>query len=177
MNPATSFVATSKIASSSSRAPPLPRECTFPESDWRVLAAFWYPVAFSYEVNEKPHAVRLLDERVVVYRLSDGSVAAARDICYHRGVPLSLGYVEGDEIICKYHGLHWDHVYSNQAFTHKLNEYGIVHEAEEYSGTWSKEANWGADGRVALDVPPVFSTASRLLKARPDRSPRIKSSP
>jgi enterochelin esterase-like enzyme len=50
----------------------------------------------------------------------------------------------------------WDHVYSNQAFTHKLNEYGIVHEAEEYNGTWSKEPNWSADGRVATDVLPFF---------------------
>src|SRR5262249_40709082 len=27
-----------------------------------------------------------------------------------------------------------DHIYSNQALTHKLNEFGIVHEAEEYNG-------------------------------------------
>jgi hypothetical protein len=25
----------------------LPRGCTFTESDWRALAPFWYPVAFS----------------------------------------------------------------------------------------------------------------------------------
>jgi vanillate O-demethylase monooxygenase subunit len=45
---------------------------------------------------------------VVLYRISDGSIVAARDICYHRGVPLSLGHVEGDEIVCKYHGLRYD---------------------------------------------------------------------
>jgi len=86
----------------------LPRGCTFSESDWRVLAPFWYPVAFSHEITDRPHAVTLLDERVVVYRLSDGSLSAARDICPHRGVPLSLGHVEGNEIICKYHGLRYD---------------------------------------------------------------------
>ncbi len=58
-------------------------------------------------MNE-PYAATLLDERVVIYRLSDGSLAAARDICQHRGVPLSLGHVEGDEIICKYHGLRYN---------------------------------------------------------------------
>jgi len=47
------------------------------------LAPFWRPVAFSHEITDKPYAARLLDERVVVYRLSDGSVSAARDICYH----------------------------------------------------------------------------------------------
>ena len=73
--------------SESLHARDLPRGCTFSESDWRVLAAFWYPVAFSHEITGRPHAVTLLDERVVVYRLSDGSLFAARDICHHRGVP------------------------------------------------------------------------------------------
>jgi hypothetical protein len=48
-----------------------------------------------------------------------------------------------------------DHVYSNQAFTHKLNEYGIAHEAEEYNGLWGS-GNWGVDGRVYTDVLPFF---------------------
>ena len=86
----------------------LPRDCTFTEVDWRALAPFWYPVAHAHEVADKPVAVRLLDERVVVYRITDGSVVAARDICHHRGVPLSLGHVEGDEIICRYHGLRYN---------------------------------------------------------------------
>jgi hypothetical protein len=47
-------------------------------------------------------------------------------------------------------------VYSNQAFTHKLNEFGIVHEAEEYNGVWGS-GNWGADGRVATEVLPFFA--------------------
>ncbi len=104
-----SFVPTSEVrAADLPRKVALPRECTFTEGDWRALAPFWYPVAASHEVTNKPLARRLLDERVVLYRLSDGSVSAARDICYHRGVPLSLGYVEGDEIVCKYHGLRYD---------------------------------------------------------------------
>jgi Putative esterase len=49
-----------------------------------------------------------------------------------------------------------DHVYANQAFTHKLNEFGIVHEAEEYNGVWGS-GNWGADGRVATEVLPFFA--------------------
>jgi hypothetical protein len=52
--------------------------------------------------------------------------------------------------------LNQDHVYSNQALTHKLNEFGIVHEAEEYNGAWG-EPNWGEDGRVYTDVLPFFS--------------------
>src|ERR1700723_3723584 len=105
-----SFVPASELYPSDSlrAAVSLPRGCTFRESDWQALAPFWYPVAFSHEVTNKPYAARLLDERVVVYRISDGSLVAAKDICFHRGVPLSMGHVEGDEIICRYHGLHYN---------------------------------------------------------------------
>jgi len=90
------------------RAAVLPRGCTFTDTDWQALAPFWYPVAFSHEIVHTPYAATLLDERLVVYRLSDRSLVAARDICHHRGVPLSLGHVERDEIVCKYHGLRYD---------------------------------------------------------------------
>jgi hypothetical protein len=56
-----------------------------------------------------------------------------------------------------------DHVYSNQAFTHKLNEFGIPHEAEEYNGVWGT-GNWGEDGRVYTEVLPFF--ARHLVFAR-----------
>lgn len=108
MATSTSFFPTSELVSAAPGQAVLPRGCTFPEADWRALAPFWYPIAFSHEVTSQPHAATLLDERVVVYRLSDGSLAAARDICQHRGVPLSMGHVEGDEIVCKYHGLRYD---------------------------------------------------------------------
>jgi hypothetical protein len=49
-----------------------------------------------------------------------------------------------------------DHVYANQAFTHKLNEFGIAHEAEEYNGVWGT-GNWGSEGRAATEVLPFFA--------------------
>lgn len=104
-SPAPNLDAASSIPAQSAT---LPRGCTYSESDWQALAPFWYPIAFSNEVVNKPYPARLLDERVVVYRLSDGSLAAARDICQLRGVPISLGHIEGDEIICKYHGLRYN---------------------------------------------------------------------
>lgn len=48
-----------------------------------------------------------------------------------------------------------DHVYANQAFTHKLDEFGVAHEAEEYRGGWG-EWNWVADGRIVTEVLPFF---------------------
>src|SRR3984885_3852493 len=50
----------------------------------------------------------------------------------------------------------FDHVYANQAFTHKLSEFGIIHQAEEYNGTFG-ESDWGADGRFITEVLPFFA--------------------
>ena len=86
----------------------LPRNCTFAESDWRALAPFWYPVAFSHEVKNTPFAAKLLDVRLAVWRLANGTAVAARDLCLHRGAPLSMGAVEGDELVCKYHGFRFN---------------------------------------------------------------------
>jgi len=67
----------------------LPRNCTFAQSDWTALAKYWFPVAFSRDVQSTPVGVRLLDERLALFRLNDGEVAAARDLCIHdREAPL-----------------------------------------------------------------------------------------
>ncbi len=87
--------------------PPLPRNCTYAETDWRVLAGYWHPVALSSAVGgAKPLAVVLLDVELVLYR-AGGTVVAARDLCLHRGVPLSMGWIEGEEIVCAYHGFRY----------------------------------------------------------------------
>jgi hypothetical protein len=49
----------------------------------------------------------------------------------------------------------FDHVYANQAFTRKLNEFGVAHGAEEYTGPFD-ESNWGVDGRIYTEVLPFF---------------------
>jgi enterochelin esterase-like enzyme len=49
----------------------------------------------------------------------------------------------------------FDHVYANQALTHKLNEFGIPHEAEEYNGM-SGDGTWDENGRIAAEVLPFF---------------------
>ncbi len=70
---------------------------------WPALRDYWHPVAFAEEAGEKPKAVTLLDERIVLCRLG-GEVKAFQDLCIHRGTPISLGWVEGDQIVCAYHG-------------------------------------------------------------------------
>jgi len=83
-----------------------PRHSTFSPSDWAILSKHWYPVARSGDIREQPMAVTLLDFELVVYRTPDG-IHVGRDLCPHRGVPLSMGCVQGDELVCRYHGLRY----------------------------------------------------------------------
>lgn len=86
---------------------PRPRDCTFEENDWNILAQHWFPVAVAAEVAEAPLAARLLDVSLVLFR-SDGRVVVARDLCPHRGMLLSRGWITEGQIVCPYHGLHFD---------------------------------------------------------------------
>jgi vanillate O-demethylase monooxygenase subunit len=85
----------------------LPRNSSFSETDWEILASFWHPVALSDAVAAAPVRVELLDVEVVVWRTSAG-VHAAKDVCMHRGGQLSRGTLRGDLLVCPLHGFHYD---------------------------------------------------------------------
>lgn len=67
-----------------------------------------------------------------------------------------------------------DHVYANQAFTRELEEFGIPHEAEEYSSVWGHGV-WAEDGRIYAEVLPFsagtwpLSSSSQRTSTRGDR--------
>ncbi|MBM4435053.1 MAG: aromatic ring-hydroxylating dioxygenase subunit alpha [Chloroflexi bacterium] len=76
------------------------------------LRPYWYPVARADEIGDGPMSTQLLGERLAVYRGKSGRYGAFRDLCIHRGTPLSLGWVDGDELVCAYHG--WAYAESGQ---------------------------------------------------------------
>ena len=65
----------------------------------------WYVAATPDEVDSKPLGRQICGERIAFYRGAEGKVAAVEDFCPHRGAALSLGYVEGGNLVCGYHGL------------------------------------------------------------------------
>jgi len=75
-----------------------------PKESSAGLRACWHPVMYAHDVGRAPTATLLLDEPLVLWRDSAGAAHAFRDVCVHRGTALSLGAVEGDEIVCAYHG-------------------------------------------------------------------------
>ena len=49
-------------------------------------------------------AKTLLGEPILIGRDAAGAPFALRDLCPHRGVPLSCGSFDGKEVECCYHG-------------------------------------------------------------------------
>jgi hypothetical protein len=87
--------------------------------------------------------VRKLQDRFLLDHLVLGHVEALRRM---RGIMFDWGRYDTNP----------DHVYSNQAFTRKLDELGIEHFAEEYRGNgWDR--NWTDDGRVYTAMMPFLN--------------------
>ncbi|OEY94435.1 Rieske 2Fe-2S domain-containing protein [Acinetobacter qingfengensis] len=119
----------------------LPSHCTFSADDWFKLAKYWYPIARIQDIDAQPVKATLLDENLVIYKINH-EIVVAKDVCPHRGVPLTLGHHDGEGIVCPYHGLrfgeagHCNRIPSSpdQAIPAKLNlityptqlKYGLV---------------------------------------------------
>ena len=72
-----------------------------------ALRHYWHPVALSTDVTTEPQQVRLLGEKIALYRDAEGLVAL-RDKCVHRGVALSGGCIRDGQLMCPYHGWQYD---------------------------------------------------------------------
>lgn len=68
----------------------------------------WYVAARSSELGRALLGRTLLDHRVVLYRTGDGAPVALEDRCPHRSFPLSKSRLEGDRIVCGYHGMTYE---------------------------------------------------------------------
>lgn len=72
------------------------------------LREFWYAAAWDHEIKHAPFARTICGESIVFYRQTNGALSAFEDCCPHRLLPLSKGYLQGDHLVCKYHGLEFD---------------------------------------------------------------------
>jgi phenylpropionate dioxygenase-like ring-hydroxylating dioxygenase large terminal subunit len=68
----------------------------------------WYVAATCDEIAESPLGRRLLGEDVVLWRGASGRVTAFENRCAHRAFPLSHSRVDGDRLVCGYHGCTYD---------------------------------------------------------------------
>ena len=65
---------------------------------------FWYPLARASDLKPgKTLGVHFAGEPIVLVRPVQGEVFALEDRCAHRQVPLHLGVVKGEKLLCGYH--------------------------------------------------------------------------
>jgi phenylpropionate dioxygenase-like ring-hydroxylating dioxygenase large terminal subunit len=124
------------------------------------LREAWYYAAPGRKVRCGHTLARtMLGEPVLIGRDRDGSVFALRDICPHRGMPLSFGGFDGAEIECCYHGWrfatdgHCTHIPSLvEGQTFDLARIGVArYAAREVQGNiW---VFFGSDPSAAPDIP------------------------
>ena len=78
-----------------------------PEADF--LRDLWYfAVPGTRLARGRMLAKTMLGEPLLIGRDEAGGVFALRDICPHRGIPLTCGSFDGREVECCYHGWRFD---------------------------------------------------------------------
>jgi nitrite reductase (NADH) small subunit len=47
-------------------------------------------------------------DKVICVANVNGSISAMDNVCLHRGGPLGQGVIEGNKVVCPWHGWQWD---------------------------------------------------------------------
>lgn len=68
----------------------------------------WYIAGFSRELEQQLIGRTILGKKMVLFRDSGGVAHALSGICPHRMMPLELGTLDNDTLVCGYHGLGFD---------------------------------------------------------------------
>lgn len=75
---------------------PLDGLSAYPRSQWYIAG---YGVEFGTQIVSR----RILGDPLIFYRTTDGEPVALWGLCAHRFMPLALGRVEQDSVVCPYH--------------------------------------------------------------------------
>jgi 5,5'-dehydrodivanillate O-demethylase len=75
----------------------------------RFMRMFWQPVYLSAQLPPgRAVPIRIMSEDLTLYRGDDGGAHLLSFRCAHRGAQLSVGWVEGSNLRCFYHGWVYD---------------------------------------------------------------------
>jgi 5,5'-dehydrodivanillate O-demethylase oxygenase subunit len=71
----------------------------------RYIRLYWQPVYVAEDLPVgRPKPLRVLSEDFTIYKGQSGEPHLVDFRCAHRGTQLTVGWVEGEEIRCRYHG-------------------------------------------------------------------------
>lgn len=133
----------------------------------------WYVAGFTNEFDRTPKAKTLLERSIVFYRSEAGELLAFQNRCLHRSFPLSESKLEGDELVCRYHGIRYDTdgaivriPCQTQVANRKLRKYPIK-ELGPFVFIWMGEADDPNKEKKFVDLAflqdPTFRTVSGEL--------------
>jgi phenylpropionate dioxygenase-like ring-hydroxylating dioxygenase large terminal subunit len=125
----------------------------------------WYPAVRS-DVLRKGRMTKsmLLGVPLVLGRKNDGKLFAMRDLCPHRGIPLSAGWFDGETVTCKYHGWRFEPCSGQCAEIPSLTSHETLDATKIYASAFPCEERDGyawvyvpepGTGRVGDALPPV----------------------
>ncbi len=135
----------------------------------------WYPALRSAEVGGKRMAkAMLLGIPLVVGRTAAGRYFAMRDACPHRGIPLSYGWFDGQQVTCKYHGWAFEPVSGQCRGIPSLTSNDSLDPSRIYAAAFPCEER---DGHVWVYVPQPGRGKLRLTTPHNYRlCPKFRSS-
>jgi 5,5'-dehydrodivanillate O-demethylase len=115
---------------------------------------FWLAVARSDDVlrgEAKP--IRIMSADYALYRGRSGRAQIVAYRCPHRGAQMHLGWVEGDDIRCIYHG--WKFDCTGQCIEQPAEEVGFARKVR--IGAWPTREHMGlVFGYFGPGAPPAF---------------------
>ena len=75
----------------------------------RYLRLFWQPIYIASDLPAgKARPIRVMGQDFTLYRGESGQPHVVDFRCAHRRTQLSIGWVEGDNLRCRYHGWVYD---------------------------------------------------------------------
>ena len=111
----------------------------------------WYPALRTSELRRgRLTTAMLLDMPLVLGRRRDGRVFAMRDSCPHRGIPLSVGWFDGDRVTCRYHGWEFEPCSGQCAQIPSLSSHDRLDPTKIYATAFACEER---DGYAWVFVP------------------------
>lgn len=126
------------------------------------LREAWYYALPGHRLRRGRTVARtLLGEPVLLGRDAAGGVFALRDLCPHRGIPLSCGRFDDGEIECRYHGWRFDRggtctaipsLAAGQSFDVSRIRVAAYPAREVQGNIW---VYFGTDPATAPDIPTI----------------------
>jgi len=125
----------------------------------------WYPAMRTSALRKGRTATALLlGVPLLLGRKNDGKLFAMRDLCPHRGIPLSAGWFDGETVTCKYHGWRFEPCTGQCAEIPSLTSHETLDPTRIYASAFPCEERDGyawvylpepGSGRTAGALPPV----------------------